>query len=381
MDLSLNEMQLMLADSVEKFIANDYDFETRQKYAQSQTGFSLPVWQTFAELGWTAITIGEEDGGFGGGPVDLAVVMERLGQGLVVEPFLSNIVLAAGVLMRAGNNEQKSRWLNAITAGELQASLAFVEPSAGYEISSVETTATRDGDGDGDAWVLNGAKAYVLNGGSAELILLPARTSGERQELDGITLFAVDARSKGVAIRDYATVDGQRAAEILLDQVNVSDDRVIGALGQGFDALNAAINDATLAVCAEAVGIMTALTEKTIEYSKSRVQFGVPISSFQSLQHRMVDMYTACEQSRSLLMWAAMVLADGSDDAAKAIHSIKYQVGIAGKYIGEEAVQIHGGMGVTWELDVAHYFKRLTAIGVQFGNADWHLDRLAAMPG
>ncbi|HNP64558.1 MAG TPA: acyl-CoA dehydrogenase family protein [Woeseiaceae bacterium] len=377
MDLSLNEMQLMLADSVEKFIANDYDFETRQKYAESRTGFSLPVWQTFAELGWTTVTIGEKDGGFGGGPVDLMVIMERLGRGLVVEPFLSNIVLAAGILGRAGSNEQKSRWLAAITGGELQAGLAFVEPSAGYEINSVQTTATRESGG----WVLNGAKAYVLNGGSAEMILVPARTSGQRLERDGITLFAIDASSKGLTIRDYATVDGQRAAEILLDQVNVADDQVIGEVGKGFDSLNSAINDATLAVCAEAVGIMTVLTEKTIEYSKNRVQFGVPISSFQSLQHRMVDMYTACEQSRSLLMWAAMALADDSDEAERAVHSIKYQVGIAGKHIGEEAVQIHGGMGVTWELDVAHYFKRLTAIGIQFGNADWHLDRLAAMPG
>ncbi len=377
MDLSLNEMQLMLADSVEKFIANDYDFETRQKYAESQTGFSLPVWQTFAELGWTAVAISEEDGGFGGGPVDLAVIMERLGRGLVVEPFLSNIILAAGVLRRAANDEQKSQWLEPITAGELQASLAFVEPSAGYEINSVETTATRSG----DTWTLNGSKAYVLNGGSAELILVPARTSGEQRALDGITLFAVDAGSKGLVIRDYATVDGQRAAEVILDQVSVSDEQIIGEVGQGFEALNAAINDATLAVCAEAVGIMTVLTEKTIEYSKNRVQFGVPISTFQSLQHRMVDMYTACEQSRSLLMWAAMALADNSDDATRALHSIKYQVGIAGKQVGEEAVQIHGGMGVTWELDVAHYFKRLTAIGIQFGNADWHLDRLAAMPG
>ena len=378
MDLSLNEMQLMLADSIEKFVANDYDFETRQKYSGSPTGFSHSVWETFAELGWTAVTISEDDGGFGGGPVDLTVVMERLGRGLVVEPFLSNIVLAAGVLKRAASDKQKQQWLHPIVGGELQASLAFAEPSANFELNDVTTTATKNG----DAWSLSGAKAYVLNGGNAELIIIPARTSGERRDnRNGITLFGISADSKGLSIRDYATVDGFRAAEIALNSVATTDAQVIGRVDEGFGALKSTVDDATLAVCAEAVGIMSVLTEKTIEYAKSRVQFGVPISSFQALQHRMVEMYTACEQSRSLLMWAAMVMADGSDDSDRAIHSVKYQIGVAGKRVGEEAVQIHGGMGVTWELDVAHYFKRLTAIGVLFGNADWHLDRLAALPG
>ncbi len=377
MDLSLNEMQLMLADSIEKFVANDYDFETRQKYADSPTGYSPEVWKTFAELGWTAVTIGEDDGGFGGGPVDLTVVMERLGRGLVVEPFLSNIVLTAGILARTADNKQKSEWLNAIVAGDLQASLAFVEPSAGYEINDVTTTATRDG----DAWTLNGTKAYVLNGGNAELFIVPARTSGTRRDENGITLFGINADRQGLKVRDYASIDGQRAAEVGFEQVTVSDAQVIGDVDKGFPALQSAVDDATLAVCAEAVGIMTVLTEKTIEFSKSRVQFGVPISSFQALQHRMVEMYTACEQSRSLLMWAAMAMSSESADSARAIHSIKYQIGVAGKRVGEEAVQIHGGMGVTWELDVAHYFKRLSAIGILFGSADWHLDRLAALPG
>lgn len=377
MDLSLNEMQLMLADSIEKFVSNDYAFETRQKCAASTTGYSQSVWETFAELGWTAVTISEEDGGFGGGPVDLTVVMERLGRGLVVEPFLANIILAAGILKRAGTAAQKAEWLTGIVAGERQACLAFVEPSANFDISDVTTTAVQNG----EAWVLNGSKGYVLNGGNADLIIVPARTSGERRDTHGISLFAIDAKSEGVAIRDYATVDGLRAAEIELNQVVATDKQVIGDIGQGFAALKSTIDDATLAVCAEAVGIMTVLTEKTVEFAKNRVQFGVPISSFQALQHRMVEMYTACEQSRSLLMWSAMVLADGSVDADRAIHAIKYQVGVAGKRVGEEAVQIHGGMGVTWELDVPHYFKRLTAIEILFGNTDWHLDRLAALPG
>lgn len=373
MDLSLNEMQEMLADSIEKYVANDYDFDTRQEYAGSETGFSPAVWRTFAELGWTSVLLSEEDGGFGGGPVDLMVVMERLGRGLVVEPFLSNIVLAGGILQRAASTEQKADWLSAIIAGELQATVAFAEPSSGYEISDISTTASRSG----DSWLLQGEKTSVLNGGSAELLLIPARSGGDRMAEDGITLFAIPASTSGVTIRDYQTVDGLRAAEIQLQQVSLDSSHVIGEIGQGFEPLNAAINDATLAICAEAVGVMNVLTEKTIEFAKNRVQFGVPIGTFQSLQHRMVEMYTACEQSRSLMMWAAMTLAGGGAEAASAVHSLKYQVGIAGRKIGEEAVQIHGGMGVTWELDVAHYFKRLTAIGLTFGDADWHLDELS----
>ena len=377
MDFELNEIQAMLADSIEKFIVNDYDFETRQKNASSEPGYSKEVWQIFADLGWTAVPFSEDDGGFDGGPVEMMVVMERLGRGLVVEPYLANVVLAGGVLRRAASSAQKADWLQSMIAGELQTTVAFVERQARYEVNDVSTTATRDG----DAWVLNGAKGYVLNGDTAELMIIPARTSGDRSDRDGITLFGVTTDSDGVLIRGYETVDGLRAAELSLSNVGVSADNVIGEIGEGYTALAGAISDATLAVSAEAVGIMTALTEKTIEYTKSRVQFGVPISSFQALQHRMVEMYTACEQSRSLMMWAAMTLADENEDSARAIHSLKYQIGVAGTRVGEEAVQIHGGMGVTWDLDVAHYFKRLTAINILFGNADWHLDRLATASG
>jgi alkylation response protein AidB-like acyl-CoA dehydrogenase len=373
MDLSLNEVQLMLADSIEKFVANDYTFESRQKYSGSDRGYSKDVWQTFADLGWTAVPFSEDDGGFDGGPVDLMVVMERLGRGLIVEPYLANIVLAGGILKRAASDTQKAEWLSPLIGGELQATLAFVEPQSRYDINNIATTAVQGG----DTWLINGSKGYVLNGANADLIIVPARSNGGQSDTSGITLFAIAADTAGISVRDYETVDGQRAAEIDLKDVSLSSDKVIGEIDAGFDALQAAVDDATFAVCAEAVGIMSVLTEKTIEYSKSRVQFGVPISSFQALQHRMVEMYTASEQSRSLLMWAAMAIADGNDDSEKAVHSLKYQIGIAGTLVGEEAVQIHGGMGVTWELDVAHYFKRLTAIGLMFGNADWHLDRLS----
>lgn len=373
MDFSFNEIQAMLDDSVEKFIANDYDFETRQKYAASDKGYSPEVWQTFAELGWTSVPFGEDDGGFGGGPADLMVLMLRFGKGLIVEPYLANIILAGGVLRRTAGADQKKQWLHPIIAGELQAALAYAEPQSRYDIANIRTTAVADGDG----WVLNGDKGVVFNGGNAELLIVSARTSGGQTDADGITLFAVPADTGGVGVRAYPTVDGQQAAEIHLDDVAVDGSAVIGEPGRGFAALDAAVDDATLAVSAEAVGIMQIMTDKTVEYSKNRMQFGVPIGSFQSLQHRMVDMFTDCEQSYSLLLWATMRAAQGEADAKRAISSIKYQVGTVGRKVGQEAVQIHGGMGVSWEVDVAHYFKRLTTIDQIFGNADWHLDRLA----
>lgn len=374
MEFSFTDVQSMLRESIEKFITNDYDFERRQQYAASDLGYSPEVWGMFAELGWTAVPFAEDDGGFDGGPLELMVMMQQFGRGLLLEPFLANIVLAGGVLRRAASDEQKARWLHPIIAGELQATLAVAEPQSRYDLANVSTTAVPDGDG----WVLNGHKGVVLNGGNARLIIVPARTADQQTDRDGITLFAIDASADGINCRDYPTVDGLRAAELHLDTVRVDAHAVLGDVGGGCDVFQAVVDDATLAVCAEAVGIIQAMTAKTVEYTKSREQFGVPIGSFQALQHRMVDMLTACEQSYSLLLWACLANADGTDDARRSISAIKYQVGTAAKKVGQEAIQLHGGMGVTWDLDIAHYFKRLTAIGQLFGNADWHLDRLAA---
>ncbi len=374
MDFSFNEVQTMLADSVAKFIANDYDFEARQKHAGSELGYSAEVWQTFAELGWTAVPFSEDDGGFEGGPIESMVMMQQFGRGLVVEPYLANIVLAGGVLRRVASAAQKTKLLQPVIAGELQAALEFAEPQSRYDLANIETTAATDG----DDWVLNGRKGFVLNGGRAGLLIIPARTSGDSTATDGITLFAVGGMAEGVTRRAYPTVDAHQAAEIDLDNVRVGKDALLGEPGAGHATLEDVIDEATLAVCAEAVGIMQILTDKTVEYTKNRVQFGVPIGSFQALQHRMVDMLTACEQSYSLLVWACMANADGTDEAKRSVSALKYQIGTAGKKVGQEAVQLHGGMGVTWDLDVAHYFKRLTAICQMFGNADWHLDKLAA---
>jgi alkylation response protein AidB-like acyl-CoA dehydrogenase len=284
-------------------------------------------------------------------------------------------VLAGGVLRRLATTEQKSRWLLPLIGGELQAALAFAEPQGRFNPADVATVAKRNR----NDFVLNGRKSLVLNGGNARLIIVPARSSGKQQDRSGITLFAIDAESVGITRRTYKTVDGHQAAEISLDNVRATPGTILGEIGLGFDTLQSVIDEATLAVCAEAVGIMRAMQEKTVEYTKSRVQFGVPIGSFQALQHRLVDTLMACEQTYSLLLWTAMVCAANDQAASRAISALKYQVGTAGMRVAREAVQLHGGMGVTWELDIAHFFKRMTSIELLFGNTDYHLDRYVSL--
>jgi hypothetical protein len=376
MDFSLSEEQAMLADSISRFIDVDYTFEKRQEFAARESGYSDEMWRTFAELGWTAVPFAEQDGGFDGGPVEQMLLMEQFGRGLVVEPYLANVILAGGVLRRVASDEQKAKWLAPLIEGAFQAALAFAEPQSRYTAANVMTTARRDG----DHYLLNGKKSFVLNGDNAQMIVVPARTSGEQHDEAGITLFAVAADADGVVRQGYATVDGLRAAEIRLDNVPVPADCVLGEESNGYPTLSEVIDEATLAVSAEAMGIMQALHDKTVEYAKSRVQFGVPIGSFQALQHRMVDTLMFCEQSRSLLYWCVMLNDAGDPQANRAISALKYQVGTAGIKVAQEAVQLHGGMGVTWDLDIAHYFKRMTAIDLMFGNADHHLDRYIATP-
>ena len=374
MDFSLSEEQTMLADSITRFIDTDYDFARRQENAGSEIGYSVEMWRTFADLGWTAVPFAEEDGGLDGGPIEQMLMMEQFGRGLVVEPYMANVILAGGVLRRIANDEQKSNWLGPLIGGELQATLAFAEPQSRYNTANIVTTARKDG----DSYLLDGQKTLVLNGDTANLIIIPARTSGNQSDETGITLFAVPGDADGLNRKGYATVDGLRAAELHLDNVRVDASNRLGEDDNGFPALSGVIDEATLAISAEAMGIMQTMHDKTVEYSKNRVQFGVPISSFQALQHRMVDTLMSCEQSRSLLYWGIMLSNSGDPEANKAISALKYQVGTAGIKVAQEAVQIHGGMGVTWDLDIAHYFKRMTAIDLMFGNADHHLDRFMA---
>jgi alkylation response protein AidB-like acyl-CoA dehydrogenase len=375
MDFSISEVQAMLVDSVAKFIDNDYDFETRQKISASDAGFSMDLWKTYAELGWTAVPFSEEDGGLGGGPVELMLMMQQFGRGLVVEPFLANIVLAGGVLRRQATAAQKTSWLEPIIAGDLQAAMAFAEPQARFNPADVLTRATKDG----DAFVLNGRKTLVLNGGAAGLLIVPARTSGNQTDPAGITLFAIDGENGGLTRKPYKMVDGHQAADLEFKDLRVDATNVIGTVDEGFDTLQSVLDEATLAVSAEAVGIIRTMHDKTVEYVKNRVQFGVPIGTFQAVQHRLVETLVACEQTYSLLLWSSMLNAAGDEAARKSISALKYQVGTAAVHVSREAVQLHGGMGVTWELDIAHYFKRIASIDLLFGNADYHLDRYVSL--
>lgn len=371
MDFSITEEQSAIKDVIARFIENEYNFEKRMKIAESDSAYDKEVYNFFVEQGFTAIPFSEEDGGLNGGPVETMLIMKEIGRGLVLEPFLENIILAGGVLKRLANQRQKDEWLNKIINGEMQSTLAFTEPQSRFQLNDVATAANKK---EGN-FILNGKKSFVLNGGESDLIIVPARTSGSQTDLKGITLFAVEKDSAGIEINSYKSVDGRSAAEIKLNNVSVSSDSIIGEIHNGYDALEATVDEATLAICAEATGIMKSLHDKTVEYSKNRVQFGIPIGGFQALQHRMVDTLMACEETESILLWAITTEQDDKSALKKAISGLKYQIGTAGKHVGQEAVQLHGGMGISWELDIAHLFKRLSAIEILFGNADFHMKR------
>ena len=371
MDFSITEEQSAIKDVIARFIENEYDFEKRMKIAESDSAYDKEVYNFFVEQGFTAIPFSEEDGGLNGGPVETMLIMKEIGRGLVLEPFLENIILAGGILKRLANQHQKDEWLNKIINGEMQSTLAFTEPQSRFQLNDVATTANKK---EGN-FILNGKKSFVLNGSESDLIIVPARTSGSQIDLKGITLFAVKKDSAGIEMNSYKSVDGRSAAEIKLNNVSVSSDSIIGEIDNGYDALEATVDEATLAICAEATGIMKSLHDKTVEYSKNRVQFGIPIGGFQALQHRMVDTLMACEETESILLWAITTEQDDKSALKKAISGLKYQIGTAGKHVGQEAVQLHGGMGISWELDIAHLFKRLSAIEILFGNADFHMKR------
>ncbi|MEC8807819.1 MAG: acyl-CoA dehydrogenase family protein [Pseudomonadota bacterium] len=376
MDFSFTEEQTLLQESVSRFMQNDYGFEARQKNASTEQGFSAENWQTFAELGWLGVPFSEADGGFGGGAIETALMSEQFGRGLLIEPFLATVILAGGAIKHGGSEEQKSQYLSGIIDGSKHAALAFVEPQARFNIADITTTATADGDG----YVLNGYKAVVLNGPQADFLVVSARTSGEQRDEDGVSLFVMDAATAGISRRDYPTVDAFRASEITFENVKLGADSLVGEAGKGLPILQQAIDDGVLSVGAEAVGCMEVLYKDTVEYCKQREQFGQPIGKFQVLQHRMVDMFMEHEQSKSLMFMAAMRMAEGyGAEAQKAVSAFKVQVGKSGKFVGQNAVQLHGGMGMTEELNIGHYFKRLTIIDTLFGNVDFHLQRFGAL--
>jgi len=375
MNFSLSAEQQMLQDSISRFVQKDYDFDTRMKLVKSDVGYSKDNWKLFAELGWLMVPFSEVDGGLGGSAADLMVVMEELGKGIVIEPFLATTVLAGGVIAKCGSDGQKESLLGGIMDGSLQLALAYAEPESRYELANVATTAKENNQG----YILNGHKAVVLNAGASDKIIVAARTSGQANDKDGISLFVVDANSEGVNVQAYRTQDGGRAGEVRLENVLVSGDQLLGKEGEALPAIESVLDRATLAICAEAVGAMEVIIQKTVEYTKTRVQFGVPIAKFQALQHRMADMFIEQQQAKSIVLMAAMKLDQDSDDSAKSIAAMKSLVGRASRKVGQEAIQIHGGIGVTDELDVGHYFKRLTMIELLFGNSDYQTQRFSEL--
>ena len=375
MDFTFNEEQSLIQDQVDQFVQKEYDWETRQSLSNSEMGFGKENWQKFAELGWLGISVSEESGGFGGSAIESMLIMEAFGKGLVVEPFLETMIMSGGLIDDFGSDEQKSSILEPAVAGEMQLALAYAEPQSRFNLSDVVTEAKSDG----DHFILNGYKSVVMNGPSANKILISARTSGSQLDEDGISIFIVDAEADGLIKTNYKTVDGKRASDLTIENVKVTKDDVIGKLDSGFEILDSAIDKAILAISAEAVGAMEVLYKTTVEYSKTREQFGTAIGKFQVLQHRMVDMFMEYEQCKSLLYMATMKHEEGAEDSKKAISGLKYQVGKAGKFIGQQAVQLHGGMGVTDELNVGHYFKRLTTVGTIFGNTDYHLKKYTSL--
>jgi alkylation response protein AidB-like acyl-CoA dehydrogenase len=369
MDFSFTDEQQQLRDSIAKFVAAQYDFDKRKAVAASPAGWRKETWATFAELGLLMAPIPEAFGGLGGGPVDVLVVMEELGKGLVVEPYVPTVVIGAGLLVKAGTEAQKQAHLAAIANGERVLAFAYAEPKGRYNLADLTTTAKKDGAG----FVLNGHKAVVIGAPWADHLIVTARTGGGQRDSLGVSLFLVPKTAKGVTTRDYPTVDGLRASEVYFENVALGADHLIGAADAALPLVEEIVDHAIAATCAEAIGGFRMMHDLTLDYAKQRKQFGVPIATFQVLQHRMVDMFMAVEQSVSMTYMATLKL--DTPERAKAASAAKVQIGRAGRFIGESAVQIHGGMGVTEEMRVGHYFKRATMIDAQFGNVEHHLKR------
>jgi alkylation response protein AidB-like acyl-CoA dehydrogenase len=375
-DFTYSNEQLALQETLQRFIGRDYGFDRRRELSKTALGFSADAWARYAELGLLALPFPEEAGGLGGNAVDIMLVMELIGRGLLLEPFLSTIVMCGGLLRDAGSEPLEGKMLQRMGAGELKVALACYEAAGRYDLSHVACAAVRSGAG----WRLSGEKIVVLDAPSADYFLVSARNSGRAGEPHGISVFLVAREAAGVSLFAYPTQSGGRAADVRLDGVAVDEAALIGAAGDGLALVERAVDRGIAALCAEAVGIMTALNEATLNYLKTRKQFGVPIGKFQALQHRMADMFIAAEQARSMAVNAA-VYADSLDAAARrrAVSGAKAYIGQAARLVGQQAVQMHGAMGVVDELIVSHYFKRLTMIDLSLGDADHHLARFSDM--
>jgi pimeloyl-CoA dehydrogenase small subunit len=373
MDFDLTEEQRLLKESVDGLLTDAYDFEQRKKYMKEKGGWSKNIWGKFAEQGLLGLPFAEDDGGFGAGAVETMIVMEALGRALVLEPYLPTVVIGGGFLRHGGSVAQKQALIPGIIEGDRTFAFAQLEKNSRYDLADVTTSAKKKGEG----WVIDGEKFVVLNGEQASTLIVTARTKGAPQDRSGTGVFLVPAGAKGVAKKGYPTQDGLHAADITFTGVEVGSDAVIGDPENALPLIERVVDEARTALCAEAVGLMDESLQATVEYLKTRKQFGVPIGSFQTLQHRAADMFVAVEQARSMSMFATMACDfDDAEARATAVAAAKVQIGKSGKYVGQQSIQLHGGIGMTMEAKIGHYFKRLTMIENTFGDTDYHLRRV-----
>ena len=378
MDFDLSEEQRLLKESVDGLLTDAYDFEQRKKYMREKGGWSPAVWSKLAEQGLLGLPFAEGDGGFGAGAVETMIVMEALGKALVLEPYLATVVIGGGFLRHGGSDAQKAAHIPGIVDGSKTFAFAQIEKNSRYDLADVATTAKKKGDG----WVIDGEKFVVLNGENADTLIVTARTKGDRRDRAGVGVFLVPANAKGVSKKGYPTQDGLHAADITFTGVEVGADAAIGDPANGLPLVEQVVDDARIALCAEAVGAMDESLKTTVEYIKTRKQFGVPIGSFQVLQHRAADMFVALEQARSMAMFATMASEfDDAKERANAVAAAKVQIGKSGKFVGQQSIQLHGGIGMTMEAKIGHYFKRLTMIENTFGDTDYNLARVSDGPG
>jgi pimeloyl-CoA dehydrogenase small subunit len=371
MDFSFTEEQSMLRDTVASYLADHYSFDQRRAILTQEPGWSPAIWKAFAEeLGILGAPFSEELGGLGGGPVENMIVMQEMGKALVVEPYLSTVVIGGGFLKHSGHAGAEAL-IAQIIAGEAIFAFAYAEPQGRYNLADLKTTAAKDGGG----WVLNGMKAVVIAAPYATHLIVTARTDGGQRDAQGISVFLVEKTAPGVTTRDYPTVDGFRASEVILENVKVGADALIGPEGHALPLIEKVVDEAIAAICAEACGVLGKLHEGTLEYTRQRKQFGQPISAFQVLQHRMVDMFIQVEQAVSMTYMATVKMGDADHERSKAAAAAKVQIGKACKFVGQNAIQLHGGMGMTDEMAIGHYFKRATMMESAFGSTDHHLAR------
>jgi pimeloyl-CoA dehydrogenase small subunit len=375
MNFELSEEQTLLAETIKRFVATHYNFDARAKIIASPAGHSEDVWSAIAEMGLLGLPFAEEHGGFGGSTVDVMLVMEAIGEGLLVEPYLATVGLGGRFVVRGGTKAQQDRILPELVQGKHTLAFAHTEPGARYDLRQVGLRARRSGDG----WTLDGDKRMVVHGGQADTLVVSARTAGGETDAAGITLFLVPRAAAGVSVKDARTLDNLRAAEVRFTDVRVGADALLGREGDGFSLIEEVVDYATALLCAEAVGAIRYANDATLEYLKTRRQFGVPIGSFQALQHRMVEMMISYEQARSMA-YLACVKIDSADAAERrrVVSAAKIKMADACRHVSQESVQLHGGMGMTEELKVSHTFRRLTMLAQTFGDAEHHLERFAA---